>query len=236
MARKPQLSFATMNLQNFNIPGQGMYRDLDGLSNDEYTAKAVWIGRTVAELNADIIGFQELWHADAIHEAFKGGLDRLYEVRAPDTTGKIANAIAVRHPHELASVEWISDFPARFRLATEGEPAVGAGALESAAGSLYAMEVTAREFSRPVLHATVRMQQGASQPVVHVFVAHLKSRLATPVGRDVGTPDELSSADSRALGSALSSARRAAEAAALRLILNDTMDGKTPVIVVGDLK
>jgi predicted extracellular nuclease len=67
-----------------------------------------------------------------------------------------------------------------------------------------------------------------------VLVAHLKSKLPTRL--DPPDREPLHAGDADALGSALSTIRRAAEAAALRLVCNDLLrDGQRAVVLLGDL-
>ena len=224
MAR-PQLSFATINLQNLQLPGEPMYPDGQPWTVEQYQAKVAWTAQVVRLLRADVIGFQELWQAQALTDVFTAaGLADQYQLLTPDTTNRIANALALRAPHELVAHEWIVEFPERFRLFRTGE---------SAAGSDYTLDVDIRDFSRPLLHAQITAHQGRHRPEIHVFSAHLKSKAPTLL-MDADR-DRLRAADEAALGSTLSTIRRAAEAAALRLILNDVMDGATPVVVMGDL-
>lgn len=228
-----RLSFATVNLENLNLPGEAIYTDGDGLSQAEFDAKVAWAARTVRGLDADVVAFQELWHPDALAAVFaQPGLDG-YALATRPHPGRIANALAVRRPHEVESAEWVAAFPDRLRLHAGGEATAGADTAVSAAGTRYTLGVDVRDFSRPVLHAVVRAHHGQRRPRVHVFVAHLKSKAPTRLRR--ADRDRLSSADEQTLGTALSAVRRTAEAAALRLLLDEVMDGATPVVVLGDL-
>jgi len=60
MANSRDISFATFNLYNLHLPGQRIYTDADGWSPEEYDAKVKWIGARLRELDADVIGFQEV--------------------------------------------------------------------------------------------------------------------------------------------------------------------------------
>jgi predicted extracellular nuclease len=91
-------------------------------------------------------------------------------------------------------------------------------------------------FSRPVLNFQVALRE--KPPLTEVFVAHLKSKLPENVSNEdwyEADPDRFK-AHRTALGAAISTVRRTAEAAALRLLLTEVMKGTvTPVLVVGDL-
>lgn len=218
-----RLSIATFNLKNLHLPGERIHADEDGLSLDEYKAKVAWSAAALRELDADVIGFQELWHPDALAEVFDvAGLDADYTLLAdPSSAGHIATAMAVRKSHGVAGHEWIADFPERFALRTTGE---------SSANTDYEMSVRIRQFSRPVLHATLQVAQGSDHHPLHVYVVHLKSKLPT----QVKGLDGLIDGDKAALGSALSTVRRTAEATALRLVLNTQAEAAEPIAVVGD--
>jgi predicted extracellular nuclease len=87
-----------------------------------------------------------------------------------------------------------------------------------------------------VLHFQIAPRDAA--PPVEVFVAHLKSKLPTQVnGEPWYDADPETYRDHRnALGAAVSTIRRTAEATALRVLLTEVMKGtETPVIVLGDL-
>ena len=91
-------------------------------------------------------------------------------------------------------------------------------------------------FSRPVLHFQVALRD--DPPLTEVFVAHLKSKLPTQInGEPWYDADPETYRDHRnALGGAISTIRRTAEATALRVLLTEVMKGtETPVMVLGDL-
>jgi predicted extracellular nuclease len=87
-----------------------------------------------------------------------------------------------------------------------------------------------------VLHFTIKPRQG--HPDIHVYVCHFKSKGPTKVFReDWFRADEATyKKHATGIGAALSTVRRTAEAAALRLILSKQMKGtRTPVVVIGDI-
>lgn len=99
-----------------------------------------------------------------------------------------------------------------------------------------AISVTIPGFSRPVLQFQVELRD--DQPATEVFVAHLKSKLPTPIYNErwYREDPDLYRPHTTALGSALSTIRRTAEATGLRAMLTAVMKGSdTPVIVLGDL-
>lgn len=60
-----RLSIATFNLFNLNEPGRRIYTG-DGWSQEQYDKKIDWTASQVRLLDADVFGFQELWHADSL--------------------------------------------------------------------------------------------------------------------------------------------------------------------------
>lgn len=227
MAGEPtQLSFATINLENLHLPDRVYYGNRSW-TKPEYAAKVDWTAHALRRLDADVIGFQELWHRDALADVFTAaGLTDDYEVAAPKPiANRIANAVAVRKPHRLEQVEWVAAFPDRLRLRRR--------ATRSLADTDYSMNVGIGEFSRPVVRATIQAAHRGPAPKVEVLVAHLKSKL--PMNLEKEDEAALLPGDTDALGSALSTIRRTAEAAALRLLLNELLNTENAAVVLGDL-
>lgn len=225
---RTRVAFATCNLYNLNRPGLRIYRDADGWSPTEYDAKIDWLSRSLRTVGADCWGFQELWHAQALQDAFDAAaLPDAYTLLVPPghDGGRIVCAGAVRTAILVGDPEWIEDFPPGLRLESGGDDA-----------QTPDIAVAIDGFSRPLLHFRIRPR--ANGRIIHVFVAHLKSKLPTAIYREGWYRDDTDTykphkAD---LGYAISAIRRLAEAAALRVILNGLMKGSgTPVVVLGDL-
>ncbi|MEM1133808.1 MAG: endonuclease/exonuclease/phosphatase family protein [Pseudomonadota bacterium] len=227
------VSFATFNLYNLNEPGLRIYNDVDGWTQEQYDKKIEWTARQLQRVDADVFGFQELWHADSLRAAFDAaGLSSQYTLLIPTEGDNAANgtrivcAAAIRKELviEDEGPEWISEFPEGFLLQSDGDE------------QSPRIKVELSGFHRPVLHAQLRPKSDA--PPVHLYVSHLKSKSPARIWRD-----EWYNADrdtfrdhSGHLGSALSTLRRTAEAAALRWILTLRMKGTTdPVVLLGDL-
>lgn len=224
---RTQLHLANCNLYNLNLPGLRMYRDPDGWPPIQYRSKLRWLGHKIASLPADVWAFQELWHQDALHQVFESANKRDYELLVPDAHqgARIACAAAVRREILTGAPEWIETFPPELRLQSQGEdpqtPDLG---------------VDISGFSRPVLKFTIKPK--AESPEITVFVCHFKSKAPTAVYREdwYRANRDLYSPHSEAIGSAISTMRRTAEATALRVILTKLMKhNDNPVIVMGDL-
>lgn len=227
MART-QVSFATCNLFNINLPGLRIYKDSDGWSDEEFALKVQWMSNLVNRVDADVWGFQELWHYQPLKKVFgKAELEDNYSLLAPeDHQGeKIICAGAVRSDILVGEPKWIKKFPDKFIL-------------QSGGSDLQTSEigVSINNFSRPVLHFQVRPRREGK--VISVYVAHFKSKSPTPIYREgwYRDDDEYYKRHRTSLGAAISTIRRTAEAAALRMILTEEMkDNNHPVVVLGDL-
>lgn len=223
-----RVTIGTFNLYNLNEPGLPVYTDQDGWSKDEYDRKIDWTQRTIRMLHPDIFGFQELWHSASISRALEAsGLAGEYDLLAPaGADGKrIVCAAIVRKGLLVGEPEWIVNFPEKFILKSSGDDP-----------QTPAISVKIKSFSRPVLHFTVRLRE--DHEPVHVYVCHFKSKGPTQVFREdwFDADEGFYKKHATAIGSAISTIRRTAEAAALRFILSERMKGtRVPVIVLGDI-
>ncbi len=226
-----QISFATFNLRNLQLPGEFTYPGSRPLTPAQYDAKVQWAADMLREVDADVIAFQELWASDALDEVFAAaGLADDYDRITTGDRGQINNAVAVRNPHERTFSTWIEDFPDDFVLRKRGGHRGENPDLKIA--------VAIDNFSRPVLRVTVKpvLEGHDDLPPIVVFATHLKSKRPTRLDSQDRDHPGLTARDRRALGSALSTIRRIAEAAALRMVVNTAMSSSdVPVVVLGDI-
>ncbi len=219
------VSFASFNLLNLNEPGLPVYNDTDGWDADVYQRKIDWSARMLREMPADVFGFQEVWHGDSLRNVVRtAGLEATHSVLVPPghTGQRIVCAAVVQTDLLVGAPEWITMFPPEFALSSRGEDA-----------QTGTVAVQINSFSRPVLHFGIRPR--ATGPVISVYVCHLKSKAPTRIFREPWYEKAVHSRHSEAIGSALSTIRRTAEAMALRMILTTEMKGTdTPVVVIGD--
>jgi len=227
MARS-RIVFATFNLRNLQLPGAPVYGDENFYSEEDFRAKRAWIAARLVEIDADVIGFQEVWSEAALKDCFgEAGLLDAYDFAARDApnSGSIQVALAVRKGRLREGFEWIEPFPAELRLRKRPP--------KRPSEPNHAVDVRMDSFSRPVLRAVVKAP-GRSAPDIQIYVAHLKSK--RPIDLDAPERQGLASEEARAIGEALSLIRRGAEAAALRLVLGKAMTGNdVPTVVLGDL-
>lgn len=224
---KRDISFASFNLLNLHLPGAGIYGDRDGWDQALFDKKTDFTARALTRLGADVIGFQELWAKDALQPALDAsGLADTHEILVPADHGndKIICAAAVRKDILVGTPDWIVDFPDEFRLQSTGDDPQQPDIAVALSG-----------FSRPVMH--LRVQPDPRTPVIDVFVCHFKSRRPTQIWRERGWYNkDIHGPHAAGLGYALSTIRRTAEAAALRMILtNLTKKTDTPVVLLGDM-
>ena len=215
------ISFASFNLYNFQAAGKRT-RGSSTVSEEHYTLQRDWTLGRLRELDADVVAFQELWSRSCLDDVLgQAGLeDYTAHYIKPEGVDwyDIANAIAVRAPWSVkGTVELIKDFPFdQLVKVDEGD------------GEDDEVTVKITRFSRTVIKATLEHEDEGT-PEITVFACHLKSKL--PVrARGITAPHR------KAVGSALSTIRRTAEATALRMLLVDHMKGRaTPTVVLGDI-
>lgn len=222
-----RFSVATFNLYNFQLPDRPMNPRQIPWTAEEYRRKLRWIGTQLKDLDADVVGLQELWHADAMAAALEqANLDDDYDLLATPATGtRIVCGALVRKGLLRGDPTWVSDFPDGMRL-------------ESTTDDPQAPDIAVRltGFSRPVLTFDVAPRDQG--PPVKVFVTHLKSKLPAQLGNEpwFRADEDRYKHHRTAIGAAISTIRRTAEATALRVLLTEVMKGTvTPVIVLGDL-
>ncbi len=218
------LFVATCNVLNLASPERVFYANQEPYSRQEYERKIDWLGERVRTLNADVLAVQEVWDDAALKAVIAasglrydtvvvpGAENMQHGAPSPGAQGTPRVGIATRlQVDELRSVE---TFPEGFGVEV---PGLGPHT----------------RFERPPLLATLRMKHG--QPV-HVLTVHLKSKrpkfLLDALGNPLEDRDDRKIAAKASLRSLL---MRGAEAAALRCIVIDLLEGSnTPLVVMGD--
>jgi len=225
------ISFATFNLYNLQLPGKAMHPGGHPYSQEQYDAKIAWSAGMLARLDADVIAFQELWSGQCLEDLFAAaglaGRYSLHFIKEPGAAWyDIAVAVAVRTPWTVREKRLHKAFGPGFRLIKRG------GARDPEDNEV---DVQIDKFSRTVIELGIASEDHAEVPEIRVFAAHLKSKLPTVLDREERDIPAIKDNQS-ALGAALSTIRRTAEAAALRDILGTALRGSdTPVVLLGDL-
>ncbi|TFW28781.1 endonuclease/exonuclease/phosphatase family protein [Massilia horti] len=206
-----EIRFATFNVFNLAPPGVKLYDNLVPFTPEQYEAKLAWTARQIDLLDADVIGFQEIFSQAVLKEA----LARTHRYRNAIHLGFDPDPAAERL---TPSVALVSRLPV-----VEGEsmPAFPPG---------VAMPPGSRDpdrFTRAPLHAAVAISPDVT---IDVVVVHLKSRRPDYRNGDSGEDPQL-----YALACLRSLVRRGTEAAALRVLMTDMgRIRKRPRVVLGD--
>jgi endonuclease/exonuclease/phosphatase family metal-dependent hydrolase len=207
-----EIRFATFNAYNLAPPGQQLYEGLLPTTPEEYEAKLDWTARQIDLLDADVIGFQEIFSQASLRAA----LARTRHYRDAIHVGFDPDPAAERLTPSVALVS-------RLPLAAPGV----AHALFPDGVSMPSGTNEAGSFSRAVIHAAVVLSPDCT---VDVIVVHLKSK--RPDYRSGDTSE-----DPLLFGLAClrSLVRRGTEAVALRVMLtNMAKANKRPQVVLGD--
>jgi predicted extracellular nuclease len=207
-----EIRFATFNVFNLAPAGARLYDNLEPYTPEEVEAKIDWTARQLDTLNADVIGFQEVFSQATLAEV----LSRTRRYREALHIGFDPDPGADKLTPSVALVS-------RLPLAAAPEPLPWFP-------SGIAMPPGNREperFTRPPLHAQIELAPGL---VADVLVVHLKSRRPDYRTGDSGDDPQLF-----AMASLRSLIRRGTEAAALRVILSRLgRERRRPRVVLGD--
>ena len=205
------IKVGTFNTYNLVLPGVIYYTNRK-YSQIDYDKKVTWLAEQLRRMDADVVGFQEVFNEAALQEVvsasgiYKGAgvliAGGFYKDLRPLT------ALVTRYP--VLDRGSITEFPDEARLEYDGDV------------------VPIDTFSKPVLWARVKISDDV---FITVIVVHLKSkRPIIPEGADEDDPKVKASGKAKAL------ILRAAESYALRCILVDMLrDTRKPVILLGDV-
>ncbi len=254
-----RFSLGSFNVKNLIGPDQEYYR-FEDYTPEEFAWKKAWLGEQLLTMNADIIGFQEIFSEDALRAVIGDcdarGATLNAAVIPPASRDYARKAIFRKLAHVpygdsgLAFAPNIHDGPdgnrrpgvailSRFGFA---EPPVAIQAL-AAPINIPFHGLTGEDagfyridsLSRPILRTRVPV----ADTVVTVFTCHLKSKLGEydrPEGVAFAPAEDLIHYDplARAMGSLRAGLRRMAEAWVLRREILVELDAGHPVLVTGD--
>lgn len=207
-----EIRFATFNVCNLAPPGVKLYDNLLPTTPEEYEAKLNWTAHQVDLLDADVIGFQEIFSQATLKEV----LARTRRYREAFHAGFDPDPAAMRL---TPSVALVSRLPLAAPPAPLSEFPRG---IELPAGSR-----DAARFTRAPLHAVIQVSPDVA---IDVVVVHLKSRRPDYRTGDTGEDPAL-----YALACLRSLIRRGTEAAALRVLLTEMgRANRRPRVVMGD--
>ena len=199
----------TFNLYNLVLPNHTYYGNRK-YSVEDFGRKVQWIRNQVEDMDTQIMGFQEVFHKEALVTALGSTSFSAEDIHVFGETGN-SPVVGLASTFPLAGeVESISRIPEEVTESIEG-----------VAGHY-------KTFSRPVLKARLKL---AEEVMATVIVAHLKSKRPS-IAEGEDEDDFLV----QAIGQTRSLLRRSVEATGLRkLVLDALSENNDPVIVLGDL-
>lgn len=213
--RKKIIRISSFNALNLVLP-EHIYYETHKYSYSDYAKKIDWMNYQLSQMNSDIIGFQEIFHKEALEELVqKGGMYKDAEIHVANPTGNLPR-VAVLSRFPVEEIKIYEDFPQNAIIDIVNEDTNDKAILPF------------KKFSRPVLRAKIRVYKGFS---IYVYVVHLKSkRPMLHDNEDRDNPMDVAKAKARSLF------LRAAEATALRSLLMQTLQNKKlPVVLLGDV-
>ena len=215
MSNIKTIKVGTFNLMNFMLPDKSLYGGTLGLTRDEYRRKSEWTEFMLNQMDADIIGFQELFDREAMVRIIRNNpryrKARLY--MAEEGGDQPSVALLSRYPVE--NLEIFTHFP---------EEAV----IDFNPKGREPVALPFTTFTRAVIKADIRIRDYG---LITVFVVHLKSKRAIfDADEDPQNPVDLARAQSRSL------MLRAAESVALRALVSHALEiPERPVVLCGDV-
>ncbi len=204
-----RFNIGCFNLCNLVAKGQRFYGG-NVYEGADYDRKIAWVATQLTAMEADVIGFQEVFDAASMRAALDASdATRGFDLVIENATGNHPE-VALATRYEVLEHEHIEEFPARARLDLDG------------------LIIPIEKFTHGILRVKVRMPAGLD---AWVYVAHLKSkRPKYASGVDRHDPYELAAAKARSL------IIRTAEACALRALMLDHLEDRDdPVVLIGDL-
>ncbi|OSQ51455.1 endonuclease/exonuclease/phosphatase family protein [Marivita geojedonensis] len=257
------VTVASFNVKNLIGPDQEYYR-FQTYTPEEHAWKADWMADQLLALDADVVGFQEIFEQAALQAVIDETTrraDSLNEAAQPDRTKPYrkkaifrrlesggyrdaALAFAPNSADDGIPGERRPGVAILSRLGFEGAPEI----IQDLPQPLVipfaplrgldagdAGQFTLRRLSRPILKVRVPM----GRQVVTVFNCHLKSKLGEfikPAGAEFAREADLTRYDplGRALGALRAAVRRMAEAWVLRAEVLSELNAGNPVIAMGD--
>ncbi|MFT5589367.1 MAG: endonuclease/exonuclease/phosphatase family metal-dependent hydrolase [Bradyrhizobium sp.] len=209
-----ELRFATFNVLNLALPGARFYDGQEPYSIRQYDEKISWLAQQIDRLDADVIGFQEIFSQDALRDV----LARTKHYRHAHHAGSDPQP---RDGQLTPSVALVS------RLPLAGLPVLHRDLPRQLAIILPDTPVPMTQFTRPILQVALTLPDGST---LQAFVTHMKSKRPDwNSGETQDDPYHLGMASLRSL------IRRGTDALGLRYLLTDLqLAQRGPLVVLGD--
>jgi endonuclease/exonuclease/phosphatase family metal-dependent hydrolase len=216
-----EIRFASFNAFNLALPGMVTYDNLPPYTEAEYAAKIAWTAQQLDKMDADVIGFQEIFSPEALRAVlaqsrnYRDAELACFAPHAQVLTPSVALVSRLPMVGGALGVREYIAFP----------PSLTAQLARGVASANAAPPVSG--FARPILHAQIALTAAL---IVNVFVVHLKSKRPDfHPGEQEDDPYHVGLANLR------SAIQRDTEALGLRYLLTDLSWGKrVPMVVMGD--
>jgi len=258
-----EFTIASFNVKNLIGPDKEYYQ-FQTYTPEEYAWKEDWMADQILTMDADIIGFQEIFEEDALRSVLHEVNNRARELNdatIPDKSKRYHRKVIFRKlkvdPYDEATLVFAPNAadtgePGQrrpgvailSRFGFEGTPEVIQDLpepLDIPFQPLRGQEgeeagfFRIKRLSRPILKARIPV----GERVITLFNCHLKSKLGEHIktpGQAFAPEEDLTQYDAvgRSLGSLRSALRRMAEAWVLRGEIVKELKAGNPVMVVGD--
>lgn len=255
-----RFTIASFNVKNLIGPDQEYYA-YQYYTPEEYAWKQDWMADQLLSMDADIVGFQEIFEKDALQSVISETDQRgksVNEATIPDRSKRYHKRAIFRrlaytpyHDAQLAFAPNLNDggpgqrrpgvaILSRFGFVGDPEIIQQLDApldipFQALGGDADSGSFRISRLSRPILK--VRIPVG--DDVITVFNCHLKSKLGEhirPPGAEFAPESDLTQYDAagRAMGSLRAALRRMAEAWVLRREIVQELNAGHPVMVLGD--
>lgn len=209
-----EIRFATFNVCNLAPSGMKFYERMEPYTLEVYDERVNWIAQQLDRMDADVIGFQEIFSQAALKDVLSR--TRLYK-----------NAHHIGFDPDPTADKFTPSVALVSRLPIVGEASSIRDLPESLHGSLPQGGKQMARFTRSVLHAVVRL---SNEVAVNVFVLHLKSKRP-----DFVSGEHENNFHDFGIASLRSLIRRGVEALGVRCTATDIMQANgLPVVVMGD--
>ena len=216
--------FATINLYNFAEPPVSWYHQDNQYSEDQWQSKSQWLKQQLDTMNADIVGFQEIFSIEALKTLVKeAGYPHFATIEEPlviDEDNQVMKnpVVGVASKHPITNVEAVIENPGIVaQLPIQDDFA----------------------FSRKPIKATIDIPELGK---TIVYVAHLKSKRPTMPKlafdeNSTTTVKVFATAQGNSLGEIASMIQRGVEAT---MIYHDATfelaaDTNLPLLIMGDM-
>ena len=218
-----KFSVATFNVENLITAGKPIYDEpKPKYTPQQYQQKVDWIKSQLIKMDADIVGFQEIFEEQALRDCIADTPYSKWNLYVANPNGK-SPVNALLSKFDVINNEVINDIPSTFDFFDQNTIFT--------TPELNPISIPIKNFSRGILKSEIKLNDFVT---IVVYIVHLKSKrpiFANGINRNNATYFQT------AQGSIRSLIRRGIEACGVRQLLSDqvTTAENKPVIILGDL-